>query len=79
MVIKKKIDELLQKKEIKAKEMLEILKLAKWIMREPPKNQPHFSKKNISCYVVVDLRYGLNTIQRFDLARKYLKRIKENL
>ena len=67
------------KKEVTALEMDEILKLANWKARHPPLNQPHYFKDSFSLYIVVDKRHGNRTIQRKDLVKKYLTRIRESL
>ena len=77
--ITEKIDNLLKAKSILAKQMLELLNEAGWTMRQPPKNQPHFSKRGVIHYVVVDCRYGKQTIQKTLKVKKYLKLIRENL
>jgi hypothetical protein len=73
------LDDFLSKKEITAKELKKLLFAYGWMERQPPKNQPHFYKLGVRDYIVVDERYGLNTIQKIDRWRKYVKRIKENL
>jgi len=77
--ITEQIDRLLNAKLVLAKQILAILNEAGWTMRQPPKNQPHFSKKGVIHYVVVDCRYGKQTIQKEAKVKKYLKLIKKNL
>ena len=73
------IKKLLRAKVVRADQVEAILKKTGWQRREPPKNQPHYYKDKVFEYVVVDKRYGNKTIQNQTLAKKYLKRILENL
>ena len=72
------LDAALNQKEMGAKDLRKLLRKYGWQVRHPPKNQPHFFKEGVAEYIVVNERYGPNTIQKPSKWRKYVKRIKEH-
>ncbi len=75
----RELDQILNKTELRANELEKIAKKCGWKMREPPKNQPHFYKRGVPEFIVIDKRYGPRTIQKPRLWSKYIKRLKESL
>ena len=69
---------LLRRRELTAKELKRVLEQFGWKQRYSPKNQPHYFKEGVAEYIVVDERYGENTIQKLEKWKKYIKRIKEH-
>ncbi|MDD9952422.1 MAG: hypothetical protein OXT67_12770 [Zetaproteobacteria bacterium] len=77
--LRQDVESLLKKNTVTAEELWDILIRAGWTVREPVKNQPHFSYPGCPDYVVVEYRRGAKTIQTPRLLKKYLKRVLETL